>query len=255
MYKITGIRQADTGLILGYTVDDGKKEELLPVSIVYWLVKAGLIDNATAKENGDKLLVEVDTNSIPRIISKELQTKTEKVYEAIRRLEKNCLFNLNMEKCTVKIVGCAYKHIIPGTTPYKEMLIDGKNTLEIIGYEIKNTGNSLVYFNTVKKKGSEHKEHELNILRPGDTVLLSTYETKILLANLNVVCSNGYLVYDVHGVDLAPTVFEIDDDILVETTHEIERKVRFDHYPTTVLNRIFTPEELSKQIKNLETIA
>lgn len=259
MYKITGIKQDSKGLILGYAVNDGIKEELLPVTFVYWLVKAGLISNATAKIEGEQLIVEVNTKDITNNISSEIQIKTEKIYKAIRNLVKDCRFNLNTENCTVKIVGCAYKHILQGTIPYKEMLVDRKNTLEIIGYEIKNTGNNMVYLYTAKPNTTSsgrtvYQNSELSILKPGDTVLLSTYETKLLLANENVSCLNGYLVYDINGVDLEPTIFDIDDDILVETTQNLERRMRFDHYPTSVLNRILTPTELKEQLKHIETI-
>lgn len=251
MYKITGIKydNENNNLILGYLLESNNKSELLSNNFVYWLVKAGLVDNASAREDGDKLIVDVGTAKIPRILSSDFQNKTEKIYEAIRELSHNCLFNLNMEKCNVKIVGNIYTYrldeiSIHSRSSMGEIKIPVDELINIVAYEVKNTGTSLIYYETFN---INNKEKELNVLNPGETVVLSAYETKILLAQLNVKCSNAYLTFDTDGPDLEPTVFDVNDDVLLKTTHEIERKVSFNTCNTSVLNRIINTEELWKQ--------
>ena len=87
MYKITGAKyRKDTREVVGYIVSDGNTNEVLAHNMVYWLVKAGLISNATAKEDGDKLIVETDAIIGSEFTSEDFQIKTEKIYEAIRKL-------------------------------------------------------------------------------------------------------------------------------------------------------------------------
>ena len=252
MYKITGIKYDDaSNKVEGYMVTDGNKSELIHKDTVYWLIKAGLIDNAQAELNDETPVVIVDESIVPRILSEEFQVKTEKVYEAIRKLSHNCFFNLNVEKCNVKIMGLVYTYRIKdiniaSSLSNDEIRIPIKNMVDICGYEVWNTGTSLIYYETHNVNTGEK---ELTFMSPGEHLVLSPYELKLLLAQHNVKCANAYLTINKDG---DKGEFTLEDDIVINLTHEITREVSFNTYPKSVLERIINTSELKEQFSYIE---
>lgn len=255
MYKITGAKyRKDTREVVGYIVSDGNTNEVLAHNMVYWLVKAGLISNATAKEDGDKLIVETDAIIGSEFTSEDFQIKTEKIYEAIRKLNNEYAFNLNHEECKVKIVGSVYKyhlnHIketveknVLNNLYYNTNIVE--DNIEYVGYEVKNTGNHLIYYVTYDLNTGKCG---MDILNPGETVVLSVHAIKLLLAQENVTCENGYLCYDIYGPDAEPNVFEIDDDILFRTTYDVTKKTCFNAYADSIIKNLMTKEDIKEQL-------
>ena len=259
MYKITSAKyDNETRVVVGYTVNDGNKTELLTHDTVYWLTKAGLIDNATAKEVDNKPVIETDAIIGMAIDSEEFQIKSKAIYEAIRRLNSECTFNLNTELCNVMITGAVYKYNLDKVR--NEVLKNALNNLyyntnviedniEYVGYEVRNTGNHMIYYVTYNLVTGETG---MDILNPGETVVLSVHALKLLLAQKNVTCENGYLQYDVYGPDAEPTKFEIDDDILFRTTHDIKKKVCFNSFSNSVMKSIMSEKDINEQLTLIE---
>lgn len=259
MYKITAAKyNKDTKEVVGYIISDGNKTELLTHNMVYWLAKAGLISNATATEKDGKLVVETDAIVGTELDSEEFQIKSKAIYEAIRKLNNECAFDLNKAECKVQISGAVYKYNLHKIKDNAEKNVLGnlyfntnivEDNLEYVGYEVRNTGNHLIYYVTYDLVTGKTG---MDILNPGETVVLSVHAIKLLLAQENVTCENGYLQYDVYGPDADITQFEIDDDILFRTTSDIKRKISFNSYPNSVMRSIMTEKDINEQLTLIE---